>query len=225
MAHRIREALEFVIGVLGGTFDPIHFGHLRPALEVYESLGLAEMRFIPSHVPPHRDPPEVASQHRLAMVECAIAGVPGFVADARELSRSGPSFTVDTLDELRREVGAQCPLLLVMGMDAFAGLDSWHQWREIPRLAHIVATHRPGTAPATDSPCMALVEVAHSVAALQSAPSGRVCFQPVTQLDISGTAIREGLRSGRSPRFLLPGSVLHYIAEHQLYQGDAALPE
>ncbi|TVP88515.1 MAG: nicotinate-nucleotide adenylyltransferase [Thioalkalivibrio sp.] len=214
-----------MIGILGGTFDPVHFGHLRPALEVRESLGLSEVRFIPSHVPPHRDPPEVASHHRLAMVERAIAGVPGFVADARELSRPGPSFTVDTLGELRREIGAECPLLLVMGMDAFIGLDSWHRWREIPRLAHVVATHRPGTEPATDSPCMALAEVADSVVALQSAPSGRVCFQPVTQLDISGTAIREGLRSGRSPRFLLPGSVLHYIAEHRLYHDNAGPPE
>ncbi len=212
-----------MIGVLGGTFDPVHFGHLRPALEVQESLGLDELRFVPSRVPPHRESPEVPADHRLAMVERAIAGVPGFVADARELSRPGPSFTVDTLRELREEIGAERPLLLVMGMDAFAGLDSWHRWREIPRLAHVVATQRPGIEPATDSPCMALAEVADSVAALQGAPSGRVCFQPVTQLDISGTAIRECLRSGRSPRFLLPGSVLHYIAEHRLYR-DAAAP-
>jgi len=214
-----------VIGVLGGTFDPVHYGHLRPALEVYESLGLSELRLIPCRVPPHRPPPEAPAYHRLAMVERAITGVPGFRADARELARAGPSFTVDTLSELRKEIGPECPLLLLMGMDAFAGLLGWHQWREIPLLAHVVVAHRPGTAPAMDSPYLELAPATDSVAALRNGAQGRTFFQPVTQLDISATGIRECLRAGRSPRFLLPGSVRHYIAEHQLYRDVPAPPE
>lgn len=206
-----------MIGILGGTFDPVHHGHLRPALEVYESLGLSELRFVPCRVPPHRAPPEAPAHHRLAMVERAIAGVPGFRVDARELSRPGPSFTVDTLSELRAEIGPGCPLLLVMGMDAFAGLPGWHRWREIAQLAHVVVAHRPGTAPAMGSPYFELAAATDSVAVLRNAGRGRVFLQPVTQLDISATGIRECLRAGRSPRFLLPGSVRDYIAEHRLY--------
>ena len=214
-----------MIGVLGGTFDPVHHGHLRPALEVCESLGLSELRFVPCRMPPHRMPPEAPAHHRLAMVERAISGVPGFRADARELARSGPSFTVDTLGELRAEIGSGSPLLLLMGMDAFAGLHGWHRWRDIPQLAHVVVAHRPGTAPALDSPYLELAPPADSVTALRDRPQGHVFFQAVTQLDISATDIRERLRAGRSPRFLLPGSVQRYIAEHRLYQHDTAPTE
>jgi len=214
-----------VIGVLGGTFDPVHYGHLRPALEVYESLGLSELRLIPCRVPPHRPPPEAPPHHRLAMVERAISGVPGFRADARELARPGPSFTVDTLGELRAEIGPERPLLLLMGTDAFAGLQGWDRWREIPLLAHVVVAHRPGAAPAMDSPYLALAPATDSVAVLRNGAQGRVFFQPVTQLDISATGIRECLRVGRSPRFLLPGSVRRYIAEHRLYRDVSASPE
>lgn len=159
------------------------------------------------------------------MVERAISGVPGFRADARELARPGPSFTVDTLGELRAEIGPECPLLLVMGMDAFAGLHGWDRWREIAQLAHVVVAHRPGTLPAVDSPYLELAPATDSVALLRRSAQGRVFFQPVTQLDISATGIRECLRAGRSPRFLLPGSVRRYIAEHRLYRDVSAPPE
>jgi nicotinate-nucleotide adenylyltransferase len=214
-----------VIGVLGGTFDPVHYGHLRPALEVYEGLGLSELRFIPCRVPPHRAPPEAPAHHRLAMVERAIAGVPGFRADARELARPGPSFSVDTLSELREEIGSGSPLLLLVGMDAFAGLHRWHRWREIPRLAHVVVAHRPGAAPAMDSPYLHLAPATDSAAGLRTETSGRVLFQQVTQLGISATGIREYLRAGRSPRFLLPESVRRYIVEHGLYRDGPAPPD
>jgi nicotinate-nucleotide adenylyltransferase len=214
-----------VIGVLGGTFDPVHYGHLRPALEVYEALGLTELSFIPCRVPPHREPPEAPAHHRLAMVEQAIAGIPGFLADARELARPGPSFSVDTLEELRAEIGPGCPLLLLMGMDAFAGLHRWHRWREIPRLAHVVVAHRPGATPALDSPYLGLAPATDSVAAMRTGAPGRVYFQRVTQLGISATGIRECLRAGRSPRFLLPDSVRRYIVDHHLYRDGSAPPE
>ena len=214
-----------MIGVLGGTFDPIHFGHLRPALEVYESLGLRELRFIPSHVPPHRGAPAAAAGHRLAMVERAIAGVPGFRVDSRELDRPGPSYTVDTLRSLLGEIGSDGPLLLIMGLDAFAGLDTWHRWREIPALAHVVVAHRPGSSIPEHAAYLELAPVTESRSALEDRASGLVFFQSVTQLDISATDIRERLRAGRSPRYLLPDSVRHYIAEHDLYQPDTEDPQ
>jgi nicotinate-nucleotide adenylyltransferase len=206
-----------VIGVLGGTFDPIHFGHLRPALELHERLRLTEMRFIPCHVPPHRVAPDTPPHHRLAMLGLAIAGVAGFRVDSRELDRPGPSYTVDTLRELREEVGPDCPLLLVMGMDAFAGLHTWHRWDEIPALAHVVVAHRPGSAVAPETGYLAVAPAAESPEVLHRRPAGLVHFQPVTQLDISATAIRECLRAGCSPRYLLPDDVCRYIAEQGLY--------
>ena len=214
-----------MIGVLGGTFDPIHFGHLRPALEVHESLGLQELLFIPSHVPPHRGAPAAAAGHRLAMVERAIAGVPGFRVDSRELDRSGPSYTVDTLRVLRGEIGAECPLLLIMGLDAFAGLDTWHRWREIPTLAHVVVARRPGSTVPEDAAYLELAPATESRLALAGKASGLVSFQSVTQLDISATDIRERLGAGRSPRYLLPDSVWRYITEHQLYQTNSEDPQ
>ena len=214
-----------MIGVLGGTFDPIHFGHLRPALEVHESLGLQKLLFIPSHVPPHRGAPAAAAGHRLAMVERAIAGVPGFRVDSRELDRSGPSYTVDTLRALRGEIGAERPLLLIMGLDAFAGLGTWHRWREIPTLAHVVVAHRPGSTMPEDAAYLDLAPATESRSALADKASGLVSFQSVTQLDISATDIRERLGAGRSPRYLLPDSVWHYITEHHLYRTNPEDPQ
>lgn len=214
-----------VIGVLGGTFDPIHFGHLRPALDVHERLGLRDLRFIPCNVPPHRGAPVAAAEHRLAMVERAIAGVPGFRVDSRELNRPGPSYTVDTLRSLRGEIGPDAPLLLIMGLDAFAGLDTWHRWREIPSLAHVVVAHRPGSSLPEHAAYLELAPVTESCPALEDRASGLVVFQSVTQLDISATDIRERLRAGRSPRYLLPDSVRHYITEHDLYQPDTEDPK
>ncbi|MCA1790568.1 MAG: nicotinate-nucleotide adenylyltransferase [Thioalkalivibrio sp.] len=213
-----------MIGVLGGTFDPIHFGHLRPALEVHECLGLCELRFIPSHEPPHRGAPAAAARHRLAMVERAIAGVPGFMVDSRELDRSGPSYTVDTLRSLRDEIGSDRPLLLIMGLDAFAGLDTWHRWREIPALAHVVVARRPGSSIPKHAAYLERAAATESPSALEDRAAGLVLFQPVTQLDISATDIRKRLRAGHSPRYLLPDSVRRYINEHDLYQPDTEDP-
>lgn len=211
-----------MIGILGGTFDPIHFGHLRPALEIVQQLGLRELRLIPSRVPPHRPSPQAPARHRLAMVERAIAGVPGFRVDTRELERRGPSFTVDTLRDLRRELRPECALLLLMGMDAFLGLHRWDRWEEIPTLAHLVVAHRPGSTPPVGAPPLAVAPITDSVSALRVRPWGRTFFQPVTQLDIAATRIRDDLRLGRSPRFLLPDSVLQYIDEQGLYRQNPA---
>jgi nicotinate-nucleotide adenylyltransferase len=206
-----------MIGILGGTFDPIHFGHLRPALEVMERLGLSEVRFVPCRIPPHRQMPEAPVEHRLAMVERGVAGQPGFVVDRRELDREGPSYSVETLESLRADLGGDLPICLMMGMDAFAGLPSWHRWRELLSLAHIVVAHRPASPASRDLGDWVTEALTGDAADLRARPAGAVYLQPVTQLDISATAIRAMLRRGGSARYLMPGSVLDYIHAHGLY--------
>lgn len=208
-----------MIGILGGTFDPVHFGHLRPALELFEQLRLSELRLLPCHIPAHRQQPEASAEQRAQMLQRAIAGEPCMQVDRRELRRSGPSYSVDTLHSLREELGEQQPLCFIMGMDAFMGLRSWHQWERLIALAHIVVAHRPGSAVMQISDLgesMAAAQV-DSVEVLHARPAGGVLFQATTQLDISSTAVREIVRAGRNPRYLLPESVCAYIRENGLY--------
>lgn len=196
------------LGVFGGTFDPVHLGHLRPALELLEGLDLAELRFVPSAVPPHRDTPGRSAERRLALLRLAIGDQPGFTVDERELARPGRSYTVDTLASLRAEAGAQ-PLCLILGMDAFLGLPDWHRWRELLELAHIVVAERPGWQRPRQGELAELVQRAEAVdaAALARSPAGRVHFHAVTPLAISASGIRALLASGRSPRYLVPDPV------------------
>lgn len=206
-----------MIGIFGGTFDPVHYGHLRPALEVLQGLSLNQVRWIPSRQPPHRDTPAVSPQHRLAMVRIAIENVDGFVLDTRELDREGPSYMVDTLRSLRSEFAAD-PLCLLLGMDAFAGFTQWHQWQDILALAHLVVCHRPGGADIPGA-CKELMQEhgCSDPAHLRNQPSGCITTYAVTQLEISATAIREMVRDGRDARFLLPDAVHAYIRQNGLY--------
>lgn len=207
------------VAVLGGTFDPIHFGHLRPALEIMEALRCDSLRLIPSHIPPHRKRPDTTSQQRAEMVALAIQNHGSFVLDERELRRDGPSYSVDTLASIREEIAAQRPLCLIMGMDAFAAFPSWHRWQDILSLAHVVVTHRPGSPASQDVDLGEWLDEVRTecIDDVHAAPCGRVLFYPVTQLDISATAIRKRIASGLSPRYLLPSSVWAYIGEHGLY--------
>jgi nicotinate-nucleotide adenylyltransferase len=208
-----------MIGILGGTFDPIHYGHLRTALDVMQQLGLKELRFIPLRDPPHRGQPLSTPEQRLAMVEAAIAAQPGFRVDSRELEREGPSYTVDTLHSLRQALG-ETPICLLLGTDAFLGLPSWHRPEEIMGMAHLVVMQRPGETEPHTAQLDALLAGRHASSAdeLRTAPGGRVLFQTVTQLEISATAIREMVQRGESPRFLLPEPVLEIIGQQQLYR-------
>lgn len=208
-----------MIGIFGGTFDPVHFGHLRPALEVQQALHLQEVRFIPAGQPPHRDQPFASSTQRLAMLKAAIVDQPGFVVDERELRRPGPSYMVDTLVSLRSEMETE-PLCLILGYDAFLGLTSWHQWQRLIELAHLVITHRPGWNhdDLPDELQSLLQQHAMATMKLAEVPAGGISFVEVTQLDISATRIREQIRVGQDVRYLLPESVYEMIREQNLYR-------
>lgn len=208
------------LGILGGTFDPIHFGHLRLAEEARDALGLATVRVIPAGQPPHREQPGTGAEDRLNMARLAIAGVPGYELDDSEVVRQSPSYTVLTLRRLRTELGATRPLVLILGADAFLGLPSWHEWEEILPLAHIAVGTRPGFSldAATMGPVLAsLFSTAHGSAADLTAPAGRIVPFDMTALDVSATGIRATLAAGGSARFLLPDAVLDYIETHHLY--------
>jgi len=214
-----------MIGILGGTFDPVHFGHLRTALELYQDLGLTQMRLIPCREPPHRGRPRATAAQRLAMLTGAVAGQPGLMVDDRELRRDGPSYSVLTLRSLREEF-AEVPLCMVVGKDAFAELDKWWRWRELLELAHIVVVDRP-TARIAVSAEVAGVWAERSAApeALAARPAGLIHTRHVTPLEISATRIRSMIAEGGSPRYLLPDAVLRIIEEQSLYRsptdGDA----
>ena len=227
------EAGAGVLGLLGGTFDPLHVAHLRLGLEAREALGLAGVCLIPAGTPPLRALPQCAAAHRLAMVERALAGIPGFSVDPGEvLTAAGnpaPSYTVATLERQRRQHGAQRPLVLLLGADAFSRLESWQRWRELFDLAHIAVATRPGhdlkvpagtqSAGAGDTALAAEFAARRGVAAdLAAAPAGRIVPFAITALEISATAIRERLARGLSVRYLVPDPVLDYIETHQLYR-------
>lgn len=203
-----------MIGIYGGTFDPVHLGHLRTALEVAEGVGLGEVRFLPCRVPPHRPPPRFSPERRLELLKLALQSAPPFFKiDTRELEREGPSYMVDTLLSLREELGER-PLALIVGRDAFLGLPSWHRWRELFELAHIVVMERAGVSGEPPPPLAEIVEArrCHAPEELRERPAGRIYFQRVSLLEISGTKIRRLLDEGRSVQYLLPEEVFRALS-------------
>ena len=214
-----------VLGLLGGTFDPIHVGHLELAREVRDALALSAVRLIPAGDPPHRAAPVVSAAHRLAMVELALADYPGLEVDAREIARPGRSYTVLTLEELRREAPER-PLALILGADAFAGLPGWHRWRELFDLTHFVVVARPGMPLDGALPTVLADEwrrrFSDAPDALTGATAGTIVAQSITAHDISASVIRAQLARGNAGiaavRGLLPAPVLAYIERNRLYR-------
>jgi len=208
-------------GVFGGTFDPVHYGHLRSALELVERLGLERLRLMPCARPPHRAAPQCGAEHRATMVELAVAGESRLCCDTRELRRAGTSYTIDSLEELRTALGAQTGLCMVVGCDAVLGIAGWHRWQELLDWAHIVVLARPGWAlPQTGVVADWLRR--HRLGernALSERPAGGILIEELRPLDISSTEVRHLLGAGLSARYLLPSSVLEYIESHQLYRG------
>jgi nicotinate-nucleotide adenylyltransferase len=211
------------IGILGGTFNPIHFGHLRMAQELADALHLDSVRFIPAANPPHKDTPAITARHRAAMVQLGVANNPSFVFDDRELSRNGPSYSIDTLHSLRSELGTKSSITLFMGSDAFTKFDTWHRWQEIIDLCHIALVQRPQLRGHDQKLSKTLETFLHNhytenADDLHNQPCGFVTMRQVTALDISSTAIRHALEHGDSVRYLMPDNVIDYIAQHQLYR-------
>lgn len=197
------------VAILGGTFDPVHIGHLRVAWEAAEALD-AEVRLLPAQVPPHRPAPVADATQRARILQVALAGQSRLTLDTRELDRPGPSYTVDTLRGLRKEFGAERSLILLLGADAFAGLPTWSRWRELFVLAHVVVLTRPGhvTAWPEELAAAAAPRRVDTVMPLHAAAAGHVLELAVTPLEISASQVRALLAAGRTPRWLVPEALL-----------------
>jgi nicotinate-nucleotide adenylyltransferase len=211
-----------LIGLLGGTFNPIHFGHLRMAQELVDALNLTEIRFIPSANPPHKTVPTVSAHQRAKMVELAIADNPVFRLDTRELNRQGASYTIDTLISLREELGKNVSVCLIMGSDAFTKLDTWQRWDELLDHCHIILVQRPSKQVQSklSEQLTAVLESHYTENAddLAEKPAGYVHMQHITAQDIAATSIREKLMAGKNTKYLVPDQVLAYIHQQRLYQ-------
>ena len=210
-----------MIGIFGGTFDPVHNGHLRVAQALSEALLFDELRLLPCGEPAHRAPPQASADDRIAMLQLALKGISSLAIDKREVQRQGPSYMVDTLASLREELKDQ-PLVLIIGWDAFVGLPTWHRWQQIIELAHLVVVQRPGS---RVTPCgeMALLLQRHQtddVAELSKRIAGCILLQPVDVLDVSSTEVRARLAAKEDVSDLLPMAVDTYIKEQQLYLSE-----
>ncbi len=212
-----------IVGLLGGTFDPIHHGHLRLALECAAMVGFTQTHLIPAHLPPLRPPPIASAAQRLRMVQLAVAGDETLRTDEVEVARGGSSYTVDTLLAMRGAAVTDS-LCLILGQDAFLKLRGWRQWEQILDLAHIVIAARPGQGDTGADPVLRQLQERHGVtdpAALRHRAAG--CILPVTvpALDISATRIRQSIAAGGSVRFLLPEPVIKFIQQEGLYRNPA----
>ena len=212
------------LGLYGGTFDPVHLGHLRLAEEAVDALGLSGVRWIPAGQPLLREVPSVAARQRLEMVRLATADNPRFSVDPAEVEADRPSYTVPTLERLRRPdvLGGERPLVLLLGADAFAGVAAWHRWETLFELAHVAVAHRPGyclEASALSVPLARTLKQRLSLdpAVLAASPAGRIVTFAMTPLDISATRIRAALSKGESVRYLLPDALIGYLQNHRLY--------
>lgn len=209
------------VGLLGGTFNPIHYGHLRMAQELAEALNLDEVRFIPSANPPHKAAPTVSAGHRAEMVELAIEDNPLFTCDRRELKRAGASYTIDTLISLREALGNNVALCLIMGSDAFTKLNTWHRWQELLDFCHLILVQRPNSL--AKEPLNKELELflhqhyTEHQEDLSTQAAGYIHMHAITALDISSTAIRLAFQNTLSTQYLMPEAVINYIQTHQLY--------
>jgi nicotinate-nucleotide adenylyltransferase len=207
------------IGFLGGTFDPIHFGHLRPALEITAALSLQQLFIMPNHIAPHKSVSHASAKQRSKMVALAISQQPRMTIDKRELKRHKPSYTIDTLKELKIEY-PNTPICFIMGMDSLISVDKWFDWTNMLSYCHLIISHRPGWENKFNQQVAALVANHQTTDKhdLHNHQFGKIYFQATSQLAISSTEIRELLSHDISIDFLTPDSVINYIKEQHLYK-------
>lgn len=206
------------LAILGGTFDPVHYGHLRCAHEARRKLELDKLYLLPAGSPPHRSAPQASTRQRLDMLQLAVTEFPGLEIDQREILRHGPSYMVDTLRQLRDQYPIR-PLLLLIGQDAANHLQSWHRWRDLFTLSHIVIMTRPGSGTVYGQEVAAEIEqrLTEHIQLLTSSRAGKVFKLEVSAIDISATGIKRKIHQGDSPKAMLPGTVLDYIHHNGLY--------
>ena len=213
-----------LVGIFGGTFDPIHYGHLRVAEEIVETVGLQKMYFVPAGMPRLRYSPVASSQHRVEIVRLAIQKNPDFVLDEREINRGGVSYSIDTVREFKQEFGEEIRLCFVLGADAFINLPEWNNWKELFNLCHFIVSTRPGYTLTLIKELLSkeLREECSqrwvsNTESLKKNASGLIFIASTTMLDISATSIRAHIAVGRSVRHLVPSVTVNYISENKLY--------
>lgn len=205
--------------VLGGTFDPVHFGHLRMAQEMLNKFPSADVFLMPSAYPPHRTEPAASPEQRIEMLRLVLDNIPNLHVDTRELERETPSYSVISLGEIRKEIGDKS-LIFIMGTDAFAKLEQWHRWQELLNLTNILVIGRPSC----ELPKKGTVAEVYTQCSVSSALElanhqyGKIAYYQMPQLDISSTFIRKQIKNGKSPRFLMPSVIIEYIQAHSLYK-------
>lgn len=206
------------LGLLGGTFNPVHVGHIRGAIEARERLALDQVLLIPANLPPLKAAPGVDARHRLRMLELAVADEPGLAVDSRELDREGVSYTVQTLQALRNAYGEAVSLTFIIGADCLTTLDQWYHWQQLTKLANIAVIDRPDSGGVIPVQVAAWLEDnACQPSDLARRPCGGVVRLGQSPLAISSTELRAAIASGKNVRFLLPDPVIEYISDHDLY--------
>jgi nicotinate-nucleotide adenylyltransferase len=217
---RVPDSLSGVLGIFGGMFDPVHHGHLRTAYELKVRLAIDRVHFVPAAQPPHRAPPDAPVELRLAMLEAALQGEPGWIIDRRELDRDGPSYSIDTALAMRSEYPDHV-ICLLLGMDAFLGLPGWHDWEHLLDVVNIVVARRPGARLPVEGPLGRLLEQRRIVpdASLSWAACGQIIVLDVTQLEISSSDLRASIRAGIEPKYLMPETVWRLIESSGCYAG------
>ena len=211
-----------MIGILGGTFNPIHNGHLHLAERLQQTLGFEAIRFMPAALPALKDKPNVTAEQRAEMVKIAIANQPHFSLDTRELSRAGTSYTIDTLISLREELGDEVSICWLIGFDAFANLDAWHRWQELLNKAHLIVVKRPHSSDLSnlnaEVKTLLKKHETENVEEVKKQAYGKILIQEIAALDISSTKIREKIAQDKDVRSMVPEALLSYIQQHQLYR-------